>query len=91
MWIMFSLHYLFLPGMFIAVCYGYTGYELYTYACMRVYMHGATRAQGTDSFECVIHSDSFKSVFWMDTVEGVHVCACMCTVHGSFLIGMIHY
>ena len=36
-WIMFSLYYLFLPGMCISITNGYNGYELCTYACMRVH------------------------------------------------------
>ena len=83
-YIIISLSYSFFPGTFIAISYGCTGYELYTYACIRVNVHGATRAQGTDSFKGVIFSDSFESVFWMDTVEVMHVCTCMCTVHILF-------
>ena len=37
-WIMFSLYDLFLPGTCIAIPYGYTGYELCTYVCIRVYV-----------------------------------------------------
>ena len=77
MWIVFSIHYSFLPGTCIAIYYGYTGYKLYTYACMRMYVNGATRAKGTNSFDGVILPDSFESVFMMENVEGVHVCVCM--------------
>ena len=76
-WIMFSLHYLFILDTCIAISYIYDGYELCTYACMHMYLHVAMRMQGTASFESVITTASFNSVFWMDTVEGVHVCACM--------------
>ena len=78
---MFSLHYFFLSGNFIIIPYDCTGYELYTYACMRVYVHVAIHAQGTDIFEGVIHPDIFEGVFQMDTVKGVHICACMYMVH----------
>ena len=90
-WIIFSLNCLFLPGMCIAIPYGYNGYYLCTYACMCVCVHSATRTQVADSFEGVIHIDSFEGVFRMDNVEGVHVCACMCTMHGYLLTGMINY
>ena len=43
-WIMFSLNYLFLPATWIAISYGYTGYKLYKYICMRVYAHRETTA-----------------------------------------------
>ena len=79
---MFSLHYLFLPDTCRDISYGYSGYELYMYACMRVYIHGATRKQGNDIFDSVIRYNSFESVFWMDTVEGVYVCACVYNVNG---------
>ena len=64
---------------------------LYWLRVMQVCMYARACAQGTDSLECVIHPDSFECVFRMGTVEGVHVCVCMCTVHGSFLNGMISY
>ena len=35
---MFSLYYFFLPGTCIAIPYGYAGYKLCTYGCMRVYV-----------------------------------------------------
>ena len=63
---MFSIHYLFLPGTGISTPYLYTGYALCTYACMREYVHSATRAQGTNSFESVIHRHSFECVFRID-------------------------
>ena len=71
--IMFSLHYLFLLGTCIAIYYVYSGYELCTYAYMRVYLHGAMRVQGTDSFENVIPTNIFEGVFGMETLEDVHV------------------
>ena len=46
--------------MFISITYGYTGYELCMYACMHMYVHGAMRAQGTDSFEGVIRPSSLR-------------------------------
>ena len=58
---------------------------------MRVYVHGAMRAQGTDSFEGVSQPVSFKGVFWTDTIESIsdghrRRCACMRVyVHGSWL------
>ena len=52
---------------------------------MRVYVHGATRSQGANIFESVIYPDSFESVFRMDTVKGVHVCACMSTVQEDWI------
>ena len=58
---------------------------------MRVYMRGATHVKGTNSFKGVINPYIFEGVFRMDTVIVVHVCTCVCMVHGSFLTGMIHY
>ena len=44
-------------------------------------MYARVCTQGTNSFEGVIHPHSFEGAFQIDTVEGVHACACMCTVH----------
>ena len=35
-------------------------------------MYARVFAQGTNSFEGVMHPDRFEGVFWIDTVEGVH-------------------
>ena len=42
--ILFSLHFFPLPGTCTSIYYGSTDEELCTYACMRVYVHCATRA-----------------------------------------------
>ena len=39
-----------------------------------VYVHGATHAKGTDSFQDVIQLNNFEGIFQMDTVKGVYVC-----------------
>ena len=44
-------------------------------------MYAHACAQGTDSFEDLMHPDIFESVFRLDTVEGVHAYTCMFTVH----------
>ena len=67
-WIMFSLYIFFS----LVRAYPYLMDILVT-SC--VCMHVC--AQGTDSSEDVIQHDSLEGVFRMDTVEGVHVCACM--------------
>ena len=55
----------------------YNGYKLYAYVCMHMYVHSATRTQGTGSFEGVMVHESSEIIFRMGTVKGVHVCACM--------------
>ena len=54
-------------------------------------MYACEWALVNDISEGAIYSNSFDSVFQMDTVGGMHVCACMCTVHGSIFMGMIKY
>ena len=43
-------------------------------------MYALVCAHGIDSFEGAMHQNSFKGVLQIDTVEGEHACACMCTV-----------
>ena len=54
-------------------------------------MYAHVCAQGTDSFEGIMHSDSFEGVFRIYIIKVVHACACMYTVHISLLTILVHY
>ena len=58
---------------------------------VRMWVYAYVCVQGTDSFKSVMHPDRFEDVFRIETVEGVHACACMCKVHGYLITGLVHY